>query len=550
MLKKTVRYLILIIAFAFLLVFIATIILGYRSFFSFLTHLLKIENYEGRIEELITERRFIITKSLFLILAVLFMALFIFYERVLILVSIYIKELFVTGAQIVKTELQLNTRYILIIPFLASIYFAVSLPVSYDEAWTFLNFTQKGPLTSLSYYPAPNNHILHSLITNFTYLIPAVPPLIKLRISSILVNVLTLLVCAHFLRKKVNDQVAIVVTAIFPVLFMGIYYSYMSRGYGIVILCFISSFNFVFNIIKGNQTRDWVWFSFFSILGFFTMPSYLYPYIILNLIILLNNGKTFKKQFIAAITVASVVLLLYLPLIMVNGIKALYANRFVVPINRNIVWDKLPSFFTGMLYEIAGFKWYIVFVLFAVAVVFYFKKNNYTRQNLIMILIFLITPPVLLIVQSVIPFGRTFNFYGFVLVFLIILPFKDYLGRIKVMHLVVVLAAIQLCLVYNFNKRIKREEDYSIQSHNISSKIAGNHTYVINADLFETYLLFELKTHGFEKYQLIYRPFSNMSPAAITGVDYIIIDHGVDHSQKRKPRYSNPYYNVYLPSAF
>ncbi len=43
------------------------------------------------------------------------------------------------------------------------LYWGVVQPISYDEAWTYLNFTKNGWLTSLSWYPAPNNHLFYSL---------------------------------------------------------------------------------------------------------------------------------------------------------------------------------------------------------------------------------------------------------------------------------------------------------------------------------------------------------------------------------------------------
>ena len=51
---------------------------------------------------------------------------------------------------------------VLIIPIFASVFYALKMPVSYDEAWTFLNFTNKGFFTSITSYDDPNNHVLFS----------------------------------------------------------------------------------------------------------------------------------------------------------------------------------------------------------------------------------------------------------------------------------------------------------------------------------------------------------------------------------------------------
>jgi len=49
--------------------------------------------------------------------------------------------------------------------------FALTLPLSYDESFTFNEFTSKDILTSISNYPVPNNHVFHSILTNITWAI-------------------------------------------------------------------------------------------------------------------------------------------------------------------------------------------------------------------------------------------------------------------------------------------------------------------------------------------------------------------------------------------
>ena len=101
------------------------------------------------------------------------------------------------------------------IPVLTSIVYAILLPVSVDEAATFLLFTNTGIMESATTYPAPNNHILHSVITNFTKHLPYLSDLFKLRISSIVVNLVTLLVLYKFVSKHFNKKLAFVLKFVF-----------------------------------------------------------------------------------------------------------------------------------------------------------------------------------------------------------------------------------------------------------------------------------------------------------------------------------------------
>src|SRR5262249_30214712 len=54
---------------------------------------------------------------------------------------------------------------------------AATLPVTYDEAWTFMNFTMRPAFASVTYYPAPNNHVLFSVLSNAAPLLPLQPML-------------------------------------------------------------------------------------------------------------------------------------------------------------------------------------------------------------------------------------------------------------------------------------------------------------------------------------------------------------------------------------
>jgi len=77
---------------------------------------------------------------------------------------------------------------ILLIAIIYRLYYAISFPVSYDEAWTYINFTEKGLLSSISFYPSPNNHVLHSVLTNLSYYLPFTQT-VNLRLPSIIISV-------------------------------------------------------------------------------------------------------------------------------------------------------------------------------------------------------------------------------------------------------------------------------------------------------------------------------------------------------------------------
>lgn len=535
-----------VIAIVFLLAALGiTILYGYQPTMLYLIDRIGESARQEQILTLVSERKFLILQMVLLIVAVMLAVAFINLDRITAISSaayIYIREhLQVLLAQLLNTEV----KWILILPLISAVFFALWMPVSYDEAWTYLQFTSKSPLSSLCYYPAPNNHVLHSLITNVTRYIPFVSILFCLRISSILVSFFTWLLCYSFLRKRYSANVALLVTGIASMLFMSVYYSYMSRGYGLVALFFVigllASYNIIFN---GNNNRDWILFGISSILGFFTMPSYLYAFVVLNALILFNNNFQLKKQIIYNLGIVVLVVILYTPIIIVNGVGALTSNTFVLPISRKEVIEKLPLFFSGTLTEITGVHFMVVILLLAIS--FYMLVKSKMKFELGMFIIFIVSPFVLLIIHSVIPFPRTFNYYAIVLMFLICIPFKDAIAKISAGYLLAVVVFVQALLFLNFYFNIKKYETFNITYHEINKRIVGNNSYFFSTVLFETNFLFENEIHGYKMTKAEFNfPQVNVDVDTLTGFDYYIVDKQYDFTKNKKPAYSDETTNVY-----
>ena len=537
----------LVIAIVFLLVtLVVTIVYGYQPTMLYLIDRIGESARQEQILTLVSERKFLILQIVLLMVAAMLAALFINLQRITAIsyaAYVYIKDhIRALFTQLWDTEV----KWILILPLISAVFFALWMPVSYDEAWTYLQFTSKSPLSSLCYYPEPNNHVLHSLITNVTRYIPLAPILFCLRISSILVSFFTWLLCYSFLRKKYSANVALLITGIASMLLMAIYYSYMSRGYGLVTLFFViglqASYNIIFN---GNNTKDWILFGVSSILGFFTMPSYLYAFVLLNILILFNNKFQLKEQIIYNLGVVVLVVLLYTPIIIVNGLGALTSNTFVLPINRIEVIERLPLFFSETLTEITGIHFIVTILLLAIS--FYILIKSKMKFEIGVFIIFIVSPFILLIIHSVIPFPRTFNYYGIVLVFLICIPFKDVITKVSARYLLLLVVSVQALLLLNFYFNIKKYETFNITYHEINKKIVGNKSYFFSTVLFETNFLFENEIHGYKMTKAEFNfPQVNVDADTVSGFDYYIIDKQYDFTKTRKPAYSDEKTNVYV----
>lgn len=550
-LKKAYLFLFALLI-ATLLIFVCllfTLIIGYEESLSILIDTFNYQVYSDKIKLLLSENKFRYLQ-IFLSIQIAFLGVLIkYYAIVYSKIVICIQDLRNSLIQLIKNLSNLYVLLILVLPLSAALYFAFSLPISGDEAYTFVNFTSRNIFVALSYYPAPNNHILHSLLTNILYHFFPSFPLLSLRLPTLITYIFTLLVSFSFLRKHYNSKIAILVTAIFPVLFMSIYYAYMSRGYQLVMLFFILSLHFSYNIkncLNNNNQRDWFWLIIFSILGFLTMPSYLYAYAIINIVLLINTNKyNFQKQIKSIIITLIGVIILYLPTIIVSGLASLINNKYVVPISRDIVISKLPIFFINSMELMFGLSYFVPISMIFISIIMLFKNKDWF--NLKLAFIFLILPPLLQISHSVLAYPRTFNYYAFIIVMLFVISIRGYIAKINTKSLIVVSICIQALFVYNFKTKIEKYEIYSLQSNLVVSEIIkDNKIYTVNSIYFDAYLLYALKTsEKVHTYKFKYYPGIKMNADTIVNSDYIIIDKNIDETKNKNTILTNDFVNVY-----
>lgn len=438
---------------------------------------------------------------------------------------------------------------LLIIPLITSVVYAVILPISFDEGTTFLLFTRNGIIESTTTYAAPNNHILHSVLTNLTKYLPGFSDLFKLRITSIVVNILAQFVLFRCITKHFGLKMGILVMAVSSMLFMTVYYSYMSRGYALLNLFFILALYASFDIIKGeNPQKKWLLFSLASVLGFYTMPSFLYPFLTLNVLILVLHPKSIVQQFKAGLLTFLSVALLYAPIICHQGVTALIANPYVRPIGFVAAAQGLPAFYLKLLEEISGFHWAIMAVLLALSAYLIFKSGE--KKTKWIAFIFIAAPVVLLCLHGVIPFKRIFFFYNSIIILLLCLPLKNRMERFTVRNFTALALVLQVLLLLNFERKIYAYEDHdgtlNITADKIIHQIIGNKKYFFNGTLLACNLEFNLITKGYKNYQIKEDVYTKHSSAdTIHGFDYVIIDQLRDQTIKRKPFIRTDYYNIY-----
>ncbi|GAB6124215.1 hypothetical protein JCM30204_53650 [Dysgonomonas termitidis] len=331
---------------------------------------------------------------------------------------------------------------------------------------------------------------------------------------------------------------------------MSIYYSYMSRGYALVAFFFVISLYATFNIIKyGSRNKDWAIFSICSVLGFYAVPSYLYPFVTLNFVILLYNYRNIRQQFVFNVFITLATLLCYMPIILHQGFGVLS----ITPGDRMGVLSLFPLFFRNTFSEIYGL--HLIYTFIAIGIPFIVALLKKKKEILKLWIIFGLAPVVLLAIHSVIPFPRTFIYYGFIVVFLMGISVSEYIEKIPVKWLTVMLLVLQAGLFYNFKNNIEEYESFNIGFHDVSEKFIeeGKTFYVLSGLNIESHK-FEMMLRGYDysksKYDRIFTDFENfrlVNTDTLKGnFDYIVIDRPWDKTEKRKPVYSNKTLNVYI----
>lgn len=443
-------------------------------------------------------------------------------------------------------KLKIGIYIIIIIPILAAFYFGLQLPISYDEAYTFINFTNKGFWHTLTHYPAPNNHVLHSLITIFFYKIPGIKPILALRIPSWLYFISSV-ICSYYLIKKIyNIKVALLFNAIHFVLFFSLYYSYMSRGYGLILLCFIICFYHYQQILKFNLVKNWIYFTLFSIIGFCTIPTFLFPFA--SFIILIIWNKLWKNTLIFGTLISLFSFLFYLPIIINDGLNKITNNTYVQSHTFLETFKQLPLFLYSTFNTTFGILTSLVIIFIIIILRNYLKDKNY--KEVFQFLTFFIIPIVIMLFQRIIPFERTFNYFGFILLLFIIIGFNQFIVKIRMKFIIPTLIIFQFIMLSYFNNKVIKYEErdlaLNITADKVIPKLMGNYTYCSYNTLLQTNLEFHLLSNEFKKYKIEEHYYlTEVSADSITQFDYIFIAKDIDKTKKKNIKYSTEYYNIY-----
>jgi hypothetical protein len=292
-------------------------------------------------------------------------------------------------------------------------------PIRNDEAYTFIEYVSRPFIVIASWYNVPNNHVLHSIIARFGYILFGHHEW-AIRLPAFVAGILLIPATYIVSRLLYDSRTALLGAALTASSSILIEYSTNARGYTIIGLLFLGLLAVGILALRNPGYGVWILFATILTAGFYTVPVMAYSagVVVLWMLLLANTGdatigsrKLFVRLMLACFGGMVITVLLYVPVIVANGIGALTSNRFVTPLS-------LGQFVTG-LPDSLGATWLqwtrdIPLAMTAVLVVGFtvstLLHRKIARQSWRIVLPTVVWIGALLLFQRVVPFIRVWLF--------------------------------------------------------------------------------------------------------------------------------------------
>ncbi len=209
--------------------------------------------------------------------------------------------------------------------------FVHSVP-AYDEVFSAINCAGEGPVLSVTYYMLPNNHVLFNIINSSLFWCSQ-DNIVSGRIISGVAFITLIVLLYNWLRSKLDHRgYAVLYCAVVMLQFPVWGFSFQARGYSLYLLCAWTSLIMLEYYLDRHNTTALIVHAFTCIIGFAVMPTFLFWYSSIALIIGCNfvyNKRVDRKLIIWHIIILASVFLFYLPILCYSGLSALTDNEYV-----------------------------------------------------------------------------------------------------------------------------------------------------------------------------------------------------------------------------
>ena len=310
----------------------------------------------------------------------------------------------------VWTKLSWGQQSLLLISFVALMLFkmvlCVQLPLHTDELFSFVHLSSKGFVLTSTYYPGPNNHIFYNQLVAIAYALH-VPALIAIRLPAMVAGGILFLLLFFYVLYRFDFSLAFLLSTMVSFSVPVMSFTTQGRGYGFQLLCMSIAIISLFEWLRYGQEKYMkTIFIGASVLGFYTVPTYLYPFVaMLVFASIIGDMVHYKKLLVTVVYVGTLVVFLYAPILFFNGWDALVNNAWVQALDSHLWWHQLPSYANKLL----GMYWHTssgssTWLTAA------FLLGCICLKPLRKWLCFLLIPLGMIAIQRVLPYPRVFTF--------------------------------------------------------------------------------------------------------------------------------------------
>src|SRR5688572_15816462 len=308
------------------------------------------------------------------------------------------------------------------------LYFLLNSRIGQDEAASYIFFISKGLPGIIMYYPLPNNHIFYNLLClPLSYIFK--DPLWTLELPTFFLSIIGSVFVYLTFRSVLPFLVIYFAATIFYFSQYALFFSVHGRGYFLISICAAIIALAIYKFYQGKEHFYWLVFLLFSIIGFYTIPVFLYPFAATAFFGMLafgfsKNWLAFKQLIIAAVFISFISLLLYSPALLASG-ELLFRNRYVNPKPFADFYAGFPFFFTYTQGSVVGqetvgfYFWLLGFAGISLGLLFRKRLNGYVRQTglsfgfLFLVWCNQVFPWLLIFMQRVRPPERVLFYKGF-----------------------------------------------------------------------------------------------------------------------------------------
>jgi hypothetical protein len=443
----------------------------FYDYSEFTSLIVRFFNSEDRLAQFrsafLTDQKFNLLRIFLFILTLLFAALtFSVKESLMVLLIGEVKNDFKQVLQNVIYEIKKlsfaeKSIVLLVLIFIAGvrIYYFIKFPVFVDEAFSYVHFVSKGFLTSAFYYPGPNNHIFYSELCVVTDLIFNDPAWV-MRMPSMLAGLALTAFIFMTLKKHIGFHVATLSAIIFSLTEQANFYSTQGRGY-ILFTFFVFLAAYSLMQVLFHQRKLYLFlFIVTSVLGFYTLSVFLYPFASMFLWSLFIVWKTRDRIMLIKVAgiyslISILVLVLYLPVLLLNPSEVIFGNAWVS--SQDDFYSRLPAY----LIRVNDFWWggrlSLLLSLAAITGLIRMSLKQNGRWILSAIILLLFVPLIMIVIQKVLPFERVWLYYlpvlSLGLSYLIIEITGLLVPQIKRQTLLgysIIFSALVLCVYFNY----------------------------------------------------------------------------------------------------